>query len=202
MRKVLILVTTLVILALALAAYFFKFAPRPDYVLKVPSVSPWQTYTDSRYRYSISYPSDFTVVQDSQYSIRIFHPPAQSGADPVNFVYVSAFPKDTPAQNTDFLTALSALKVNQTRSLAEVDSDQDQWFTYTRLEDASISATPARLFLNSQPWNLPEGSQELMYYLQNPDVEFLIGGFIESPDPVQKITRSQFDQIVSSFKLD
>lgn len=186
-------------------------APSATATSEAPLPSGWETHTSQRFAYTISYPLDMEGTDNGGYSwtlgIKLTNP--DEGAR--NFIYVSAIPKgfqsegDEGIYNYDPAEAeiLLNLRVGESKSLRE-GLDTAQWFTYTRQPDTIISGQAAKTYENIQPWEFPEGTKEIRYYLQADEYTYLIGGYLDTTDSNQPgaITEELFDQIIATFRLN
>jgi hypothetical protein len=175
------------------------------------SAVAWETLVSDAYAFSIDYPVSLAAESAG---------PAQSwtiaersaGAQGVapSFIYISVIPAGTLSEggeiynySTRDVDALWALDVGESVSLAGGAGDTPG-FTYQREPDAPIAGRPARVFVNSAPWEFPTGTTETRYYLVTERFTYLIGGYVqagaeESDDGA--ISPDWFDRIVRTFRL-
>jgi hypothetical protein len=171
--------------------------------------SGWKTQTSQRFAYAISYPPDMDGTDNGDYSWTLGIKLANLDAGARNFIYVSAIPKGFQSgggeiynYNTPETEILLNLQVGESQSLRE-GLDTAQGFTYTRQPDTTISGHTAQTYENSQPWEFPQGTKEIRYYLQTDEYTYLIGGYMDTTGSNQPgaITEALFNQIVSTFRL-
>jgi hypothetical protein len=81
--------------------------------------------------------------------------------------------------------------------------DIAQWFTYQRMPDTPIGGHAAQTYVNVQPWEFPDGTKELRYYLSLNGCTYLIGGYVgtASSNLAGAITEELFDQIIATIRL-
>ena len=169
----------------------------------------WETYTSQSYAYAISYPPDMEGTDNGDHSwtlgIKLTNP--DEGAR--NFIYVSAIPKgfqsgggDIYNYNTHETETLLNMQVGESQSL-HAGLDTAKWFMYTRKPDTTLSGHAAMTYENIQPWEFPEGTKEIRYYLQTDEYIYLIGGYMDTTASNQLggIAEQLFNQIVATFRL-
>ena len=94
------------------------------------------------------------------------------------------------------------MQVGEIKALHEFAGSTEA-FTYTRLADTTISGQAAKTFENIRPWEFPEGTKEIRYYLQTDEYTYLFGAYVNTNGSTHSdaITEELFDQIVSTFRL-
>jgi hypothetical protein len=94
------------------------------------------------------------------------------------------------------------MEVGESKALHEFAGSAEP-FTYTRLADTAISGQAAKTFENTQPWEFPEGTREIRYYLQTDEYTYLFGAYINTNGSTHSdaITEELFGQIVDTFRL-
>jgi len=126
-----------------------------------------------------------------------------------NFIYVSAIPKgfqsgggDIYNYNTQEAETLLNMQVGESKSL-RAGLDTAKWFTYTRKPDMRLSSHTTMTYENIQPWEFPNGTKEIRYYLQTDEYIYLIGGYMDTTGSNQTgmITEQLFNQILATFRL-
>ena len=183
--------------------------------IEVTLPSGWGTYMNQRQcGFAISHPADMEMDGESNgtYSWILRHAITEpTGIDP-NFVYISVIPGDfqggpgviynyDPAE-TEFLLNM---QVGDSGSLREGTNlaDMVPWFTHTRLPDTTLSNQTAQTYENTQPWEFPQGTKEIRYYLQANGCTYLIGGYmatVDSSEP-RAINQELFDEIIATFQV-
>ena len=220
MKKTLVPILSMIILTISTCASP-TIAPgiteQPLEPTAVPSIVPteasipmgWQTYTSPRFQYSISYPMGMVVSDNGEYSVTLGVQQTDSGAGARNFVYVSVIPAGFQSEggeiynfNTPETDVLLNMQVGESKALREF-AGLAEAFTYTRLADTAISGQAAKTFENTQPWEFPEGTKEIRYYLQTEEYTYLFGAYVNTNGSTQSdaITEDLFNQIVDTFLL-
>lgn len=170
----------------------------------------WSTHTSQRCEYAMSFPSKMQVNDNGTYS-RIFgYELANPNEGARNFIYVSVIDQDIQSlgeervYNYDPAEAeiLLNMQVGESKSPHEV-ADLSQWFTYQRLPDTTISGQATQTYENLQPWEFPDGTKEIRYYLSLNGCIYLIGGYLDSTGSNQlgAINEELFNQIVVTIQL-
>jgi len=125
-----------------------------------------------------------------------------------NFVYVSVIPEgfqNNPGDiyNYDKSEAdiLLNLQVGESKSLREDITLEG--FTYTRKPDTTLTGQAAKTYENAQPYEFPDGTKEIRYYLQAGAYTYLIGGYIDTTGSNQPgaINEELFNQIVATLRV-
>jgi hypothetical protein len=169
----------------------------------------WETYTSPRFQYSLSYPTGMEVSDNGEYSVTFGVQQTDPGAGARNFVYVSVIPAGFQSEggdiynyNTSETDILLNMQVGESKALREFAGSAEA-FTYTRLADTTIGAQTAKMFENTQPWEFPEGTKEIRYYLQMDEYTYLFGAYVNTNGSTHSdaITEELFDQIVATFRL-
>jgi uncharacterized membrane protein len=93
--------------------------------------------------------------------------------------------------------------VGESKSLRE-NLGIDQGFTYTRLPDTILLDGAAQTYENTQPWEFPQGTKEIRYYLKANGCTYMIGGYLDTTGSQEPgaISEALFDEIIASFHLN
>lgn len=179
------------------------------------SLAGWVTYTSERYGYSISYPSEMEVTDQSQYSQTLKFKVADPDAGATNFIYVSVITPeilgmvkqgvyDHDVYNYDPAATeiLLNMQINESES-AHPDEELAAWFTYQRLADTTISGHVSQTYENTRPWDFPKGTKEIRYYLSRNGSIYMIGGYVDTAGSNRPgaITEDLLHQIVATVQL-
>ena len=170
----------------------------------------WTTYTGQGCEYAISLPADMQILDEEIYSrtfgFKLVNPDQVAG----NFVYVSVIMQESQnlggegIYNYDPNVAklLLNLQVGESKAVHPVP-DLAPWFTYQRLPDTNISGYSVQTYANLQPWEFPEGTKEMRYYLSLNDCMLQIGGYVDTTQSNQPgaITEDRFKQIVATLRV-
>jgi len=171
--------------------------------------SGWETHSNPRFHYRLSYPSDMEGADNGDYSWTLGMKLANPDEGARNFVYLSVIPAGFQSSSGDiynFNTAetdiLLTMQVGESKSLRE-GSDTEEWFAYTRKPDTILSGQAARQYENTKPWEFPEGTKEIRYYLQTEAYTYLLGGYVDTTGSNQPgaITEALFNQIIATFRV-
>ena len=181
----------------------------------VPTLQPgWETYTASADQgqcgYAIDHPSDIDVASQGMYSWLLSHTTTEPSGPVPSFVYISVIPDGFQSSEPGSIynydpvetQTLLSMQVGESRSLRE-DINLAPSFTYTRLPDTALGGQAAQTYENTQPWEFPQGTREIRYYLQGNNCTYLIGGYLVTVDSGQTgaIDQALFDQIIATFRL-
>jgi hypothetical protein len=76
-------------------------------------------------------------------------------------------------------------------------------FTFQRQEDTMLSGHTAQTYENLRPWEFPEETKEIRYYLSLDGCTYLIGGYMDVAGSTQEgvITEELFQQIIATIQL-
>lgn len=170
----------------------------------------WTTHTSQRCEYAISFPSEMQVNTNGTYSRTLEFELSNPDEGARNFIYVSVIDQEIQSMDEEGVynydpaeaEILINMQVGESKAVREV-SNVAQWFTYQRLLDTSISSNIALTFENTQPWEFPEGTKEMRYYLSLDGCTYLIGGYMDTTgsDQPGAITEELFNQIVATIQL-
>lgn len=180
-----------------------------------PTLQPgWETHTASTDQgqcgYAIDHPSDIDAVSQGTYNWLLTPTAAESGGPVPSFIYISVIPDGFQSSEPGVIynydpaetQTLLSMQVGESRSLRD-DAAIAASFTYTRLPDAAIAGQTAQMYENIQPWEFPQGTKEIRYYLKGNGCTYLIGGYLAAEGSAQPaaIGEELFDQIMNTFRL-
>jgi hypothetical protein len=78
---------------------------------------------------------------------------------------------------------MSLTEIGQSISFADESMPElTEWFTYTYIDNTTISDQEARVFENNQPWEFPGGSTETRYLFEQNGVKYLLGYYTGGQD--------------------
>ena len=169
----------------------------------------WETHTNPRFHYSISYPPDMEGTDSGDYSWTLGMKLANPNEGARNFVYLSVIPAgfqsgggDIYNYNTAEADILLNLQAGESKSLRE-GLDSAARFSYTRLPDMILNGQTAKVYESIQPWEFPQGTKEIRYYVQTEAYTYLLGGYLDTTgsDQPGAITKELFDQIIATFRV-
>ena len=175
----------------------------------------WATHTSQQCEYSISYPSEMQVTDQSPYSQTLRFKSADPDAGARNFIYVSVVGPQTQSmvqagayQNEVYnydpaeTDVLLNMQVGESRS-SRADANAAPGFTYQRQADTTISGQAARTYENAQPWEFPAGTKEIRHYVSANGCTYLIGGYVDAAGSNQPgaISEDLFHQIRATVQL-
>ncbi|HSD85771.1 MAG TPA: hypothetical protein VLG46_18045 [Anaerolineae bacterium] len=171
--------------------------------------SDWETLTNPRFHYSLSYPPGMEGTDNGNYSWTLKMKLANPDEGARNFVYLSVIPVgfqssggDIYNYNTAEADILLNMQVGESKSLRE-GLDIAAAFSYTRQPDAILNGQIAKVYESTQPWEFPRGTKEIRYYLQTEAYTYLLGGYVDTTGSNQPggITQVLFDQIIATFRI-
>jgi hypothetical protein len=169
----------------------------------------WETYTNPRFHNSISYPPDMEGTDSGDYSWTLGMKLANPDEGARNFVYLSVIPAgfqssggDIYNYNTAEADILINMQVGESKSLRE-GLDTAAGFSYTRQPDTILDGQTAKVYESTQPWEFPQGTKEIRYYVQTEAYTYLLGGYLDTTgsDQPGAITEALFDQIIATFRV-
>lgn len=180
-----------------------------------PIHAGWMTHTSQQCEYEIRHPAEMQVQSQTPYSdLLLFNlPNPDEGAR--NFIYVSVIAPEIKRMaeqgvyNHDVynydpvaIETLLSMQVGESKSV-HVSLDLASGFTYHRQPDTMISGYAAQAYENLRPWEFPEGTKEVRYYLSLDRCTYLIGGYMDIAGLTQAgvITEELFEQIVATIQL-
>ena len=175
----------------------------------------WQTDTSQQCEYAVSHPVEMQVTDETPYSRTLGFNLANPDEGARNFIYVSVIAPEIQSMvqqgvydhdvynydptETEILLNMQVGESKPVRELPNVESG----FTYQRKPDMPISSHAAQVYENLQPWEFPQGTKEIRYYLSLNDCIYLIGGYLDTTQSNQPgaITEELFNQIVATIQL-
>lgn len=170
----------------------------------------WMTSSSQHCEYALSYPADMQISYNGAYSRTIGFNLANPDEGARNFVYVSVIIQDFQSPGGESIynydpteaDVLLNLQVGESKSVHPVQQVAPS-FTYQRLPDATISGYAAQTYENVQPWEFPEGTKEIRYYMSLNGCTYLIGGYLDTTRSNQPgaITEDLLHQIVATVRL-
>ena len=170
----------------------------------------WTVHTSQRCEYELSYPAEMQFSSSNPYSdfldFKLNNP--DEGAR--NFVYISVVDQDFRSLNPEdvynydpsVVEQMIALNVGESKALHS-SPDMAPWFTYHRLPDVTLSGYPAQAYENVQPWEFPQGTKGIRYFLSLNGCLYQIGAYVDTTGSSQPgaITEDLFNQIVATMSL-
>jgi len=184
---------------------------------QAPAIAGWTTYTSTSQQcgYTISYPPELQVTEDTPYSQTFGIKLTDSDAGARDFIYVSVV---TPEIQTrikegtyehevyNYDPAATEILLNmQTGESKSVHQSlsMETGFTYERMQDTQISGHTAQSYENLSPWEFPSGTKEIRYLLSLDGCTYLIGGYVDTTQSNQagRITESLFHQIIDAIQV-
>lgn len=174
-----------------------------------PFVKPveWETYQDSSFGYTISFPPGFEVQQNGEGSIQILKEQPPMGVGPTNFIYISVVtPDKLNAEGVVYNYNISDYQKLEELSVSEMvsfssDGQLAEYFTYRRYPDKKITEEIlAKQFVNEKPWEFPEGTKETRFIFVRDNRIFLVGAYIK-PETVSDhfLSGDLFNKIISTI---
>jgi putative hemolysin len=170
----------------------------------------WATYTSQRCEFTISHPAEMEVTNNGPHSNSISFKLSDPDQVAWNFIYVSVISPDllvTPDEgiyNYDPAVAeiLLRMQVGESKPV-HTASNLAQWYTYQRQPDVPIDGNTAQTFENVQPWEFPDGTKEIRYFLPLNGCTYMIGGYVDTSGANQTgtITEELFEQIVATIQV-
>ncbi len=169
----------------------------------------WQTYTNDKTQFSISYPTDFEISDYGLNTQRIVKKVQTLGQGPSNFIYVSAIlegdqNKDGQIYNFNktHLDSLVSMKVGDTKPVAGEEKELEQYVTFTRLPDIKIGGNKAMAFANMKPWEFPAGTKEYRYLIHQKNRTYIVGGYIATSETDEySISETLYKKIIDTIQL-
>ncbi len=137
-------------------------------------------YTNPTFGYTLTIPENLVVSNNGANNILIGPKEAVAGPGPANFIYVSVYTGvEQPGEVYNFFPndyeLLMKLNNGEGVSLADYTSGQDEWFTYTRIDDGMIAGQQVRRFQNDKPWEFPLGTTETRMMFENGSHIYVVG---------------------------
>jgi hypothetical protein len=185
-------------------------APATMEMVEATIPSGWLTHTNQSCDYAISYPPEMQIAdQDANSQILAFSVDDPGGAAR-NFIYVSTIDQNGPDTGEGIVynydpaetELLLGMQVGESRPSRDI-ADVAEWFTYERKPDTPLAGHDAQTYENAKPWEFPEGTKEIRYYLSLNGCTYLIGAYLDATGSSQPgaINEALFDQIVATIQL-
>lgn len=169
----------------------------------------WETHTNPRFHNSISYPPDMVGTDSGDYSWTLGMKLTNPDEGARNFVYLSVIPAgfqssggDIYNYNTAEADILLNMQVGESKALHE-GLDTAVGFSYTRQPDTILNGQTAKVYESTQPWEFPQGTKAIRYYVQTKAYTYLLGGYLDTTgsDQPGAITEALFDQMIATFRV-
>ena len=188
--------------------------PSPVATVEATSPSGWETRslsTDSgQCGFAISHPAGMEAVSQGTYNWIINFTSTEPSGPVPNFVYVSVIPDEFQSSEPGAIynydpaatQTLLNMQVGESKSV-HGDPNMASGFTYTRLPDSTLSNQTAQTYENTQPWEFPQGTKEIRYYLKANGCTYLFGGYMSTAGSEQPgaINEELFNQIIATFQV-
>jgi len=185
-------------------------APAPTAVSEASIPDGWVTYTNQQCEYAISYPPEMEVGGEGTSGQSLAFKLDSPGRGPTNFIYVSMIDQESQTAGEEIIynydpaetEILLNMQVGDSEALRDI-ADVAPYFTYERKPDTTIGGYDAQAYENTQPWEFPEGTKEIRYYLTLNGCTYLIGGYLDTTglNETGAIDEELFSQIVTTIQL-
>jgi hypothetical protein len=163
---------------------FFPTKPPTINTNPSPSTIPnqpvtWKTYANKQFHYTIKYPDNLEMSQDSAYSTVFQIKNRQQLVFPS--LYISVIPDGTT--NTQIYNYMPPNIINNFFTLQQnatqlIQPDQDpQYWTYTKMATLPIANTEAVLIQNNNVWQAQNGEINRRVLLKAKGVTYIIGSY-------------------------
>jgi hypothetical protein len=165
---------------------------------------PLRTFVNKEFGYSFKYPYEYLVKENGENSYMVIKESESGEPINTNFAYLSIIPSVMESEggeiynyNTSETNTLFEMAAGETKSLRDEteDSDMHEYFTYKRLPDEILSGLITKIYLNEKPWEFPEGTKELRYYVEKDGYIYLLGAYFDFQ------TEEELTNIITSFQF-
>lgn len=189
--------------------------PSPVVISEALISAGWVTHSSQQCEYTISYPAEMQVQSQTPYSDLFILNSADPDEGARNFIYMSVIAPEVKRMaeqgvyNHDVYNydpaateTLLNMQVGENRSV-HASANVTSGFTFQREPDTTISGHAAQTYENLRPWEFPEGTKEIRYYLSLDGCTYLIGGYVNTAGSTQAgtITEGLFTQIIATIQL-
>ncbi len=185
MKKYIIVVVIVILVALV---SFLRNSRSNSSALPTPTNAPASPliqitgtqYINPTFGYSLTIPENLVATNNGANTILIGPKEAVAGPGPANFIYISVYTGvEEPGEVYNFFPndyeLLMKLNSGESVSLADATSGQDEWFTYTRVDDTMLNDEQVRRFENYKPWEFPAGTTETRMMFENGNHIYVVG---------------------------
>jgi hypothetical protein len=165
----------------------------------------WQVLNDSTQRYSLAYPTDWKIGQETKYS-RVF---SQIQKEPAWMegtalrLYVSAVPQDYTNQEFEVYNFYPIESIREFMAIPVGDSklkvpgsSLPDYFTYTRLPDRIVAGWNALVIENPKVWEAPSGTKDRVVFIVTESTTYILGMYYDTPEQL-----AMFEQVLDSFQF-
>ena len=184
--------------------------PPPDSITAPDTTSDGIKIIEKDLGYTLTIPKNYIGETNGDFS-RTYRPDVQNtGQGPINFLYISVVPKGKEGEegtiynySQNNIQTLRNMAIGETRSFGgNTDPNLNQYFSYQRDADLMLGGYGAKSFVNTKPWEFPNGTTEYRYLVEFEAVIFIIGGYTgEDIDLQGTITKSEMDSIFADLKI-
>ena len=184
--------------------------PPPDSITAPDTTSDGIKIIEKNLGYTLTIPKNYIGETNGDFS-RTYRPDVQNtGQGPINFLYISVVPKDKEGEegtiynySQNNIQTLRNMAIGETRSFGgNTDPNLNQYFSYQRSADLMLGGYGAKSFVNTKPWEFPNGTTEYRYLVEFEAVIFIIGGYTSEDTDLQgTITKSEMDSIFADLKI-
>lgn len=156
----------------------------PSPASTTPDLTDQPLYTHPTLGFNLNVPENYTIDEITSYSVHLYPIDQPLGVGPANFIYISVIPTEEAAidnaaynYNPDqYRQLMSLTEFGQSISFADKSMPElAEWFTYTYVDNTTITGQEVRVFENNQPWEFPGGSIETRYLFEQNGVKYLLG---------------------------
>jgi len=189
----------------------------PAETSQAPIPVTWVTYTSANQQcgYAISYSPEIQASEQTTYSQIFGVKLPDSDAGTPNFIYMSVvtpeiqkmiedgiYNHDVYNYNPVATEILLSMQLGESQSVHPAPA-METGFTFERKQDTQISGHTAQTYENLRPWEFPDGTKEIRYFLSLDRCTYLIGGIVDITESNQPgaITESLFRQIIATVQM-
>jgi hypothetical protein len=183
--------------------------PKPDPNGKVSIPENWQTYSSEALGYSISFPEEYRVEENGDYSTILLKPSDIPSFGPANFIYISVVREEMFETdgliynyNNDHFKKLQGLEIGEAVSLSGGEvPDLSEYFTYTRVDDTVIDGYPTRRFENNKPWEFPGGTTEVRFIFDTRGDIYILGYYYGGDSVQDPLDAREAFNVIKTFSI-
>jgi hypothetical protein len=169
-----------------------------------PNTTTWKTYINTKYKYSIKYPSNFEGSDKTGNAIsNDFGAPSEGSSFPS--LYISVIPdpsKNVPTSSIynyllpSFIDSFSSLAPGEIKPEQSGTGNYQEYFTFKKLMDTVTNNQSATTIENNKVWEGDQGLIDRRVFIKKGSDYYQLGAYYKTSEEL-----ANFETFLDSFKF-
>ena len=161
-----------------------------------------KTYTNTKNKYSVNYPTNLELSQETPYSILFMQKQKQPGPPGFPSLYISAIPDGFNNTNTAVYNFMPADTINNFYTMKDNETKQTQtgtnaqYWTFQRLAKIPVADGEGIVIQNNNVWEGGNGLKDRRIIVKKNGITYIIGSYYKTQQELD-----DFHNFLLSFKF-